>query len=183
VTLASTKISLASDKSLDPTQQRRQFLNFFDCPGSASSRPLSGPLWLVVSRRLLNPTTSAARASGGCRPHCWALASTAQSMTITSKSPGLTPCHGPLLFLARAPRLRQALPYLRLQTTTAIPAPGIGTGPRRSPSQEAGSRARAPCLGSHWDPACLDGSWPWIGQTSASRGLQGGKFRGSRWCT
>jgi hypothetical protein len=45
-----------------PTQWKRQFLNFFGCPGAATI-PLSEASVAVASRRPLEPTTSAARAS------------------------------------------------------------------------------------------------------------------------
>jgi hypothetical protein len=81
--------SPASDPCLppQPTQWKRQFLNFFGCPGSAAP-PLAGFSRRIASRRLRKLTTSSARASRSRKPAPLELSlSGAQSKIISPLKP------------------------------------------------------------------------------------------------
>jgi hypothetical protein len=130
--------------SLDPTQQRRQFLNFFDCPGSTSQGPSRVPSGSSSRDDLQTLQHRSLALPARCRPRCWAFASTAQSMTITPPKPSIPAFKGHSCFwhVTQALQQRSPLPHLALSNRN------LGDQRRHGPSRdsilEAGIKGRIP---------------------------------------
>jgi hypothetical protein len=132
-----------------PTQWKRQFLNFFGCPGSAAP-PLPGLSRRVASRRLRKLTTPSARASRSRKP---APRSSSRSLGRSSKSYHLR--GGP----QGRGRQNGSMPPLSKASTRSQEPPQSQGGPADHPVRHHPSRV-AGCLAAGQGLAARPGCQP-----------------------